>query len=293
MMVTMTRSILVLVLLAGAPASGATPEALAAKQLKAAEKGARQTLLASLASAQAELGSALGDVESSLATAVSPVDPGNALFDALATFQGAVFAARNLASSSQAQAARAALATLGSGLAGVYPDSFYPGDGSATAGFEKAVEKDLAKAYAKVGKRVAKTAGRFADQGFALRYRVLPPEATTARFWSEETVDFLTVLPPTIDLVVSFSDLAVAGDGRMRAAGSGTVLAGGPIETGPLLVSAFANPGTLATVDAQVAEDDGNRWSTDFAGAPFVEGAWLVTVAESVVPGDAVSIGVR
>jgi hypothetical protein len=289
----MTRWLLVLALLGGAPASAATPEALAAKQLKAAEKAARQTFLATLAAAQTELGSAIGDVELSLATAVSPVDPGNALFDALATFQVAVFGARNLASSAQAEAARAALATLGPDLAGVYPDSFYPGTGSATAAFEKAVEKDVAKTYAKVEKRAAKAADRFADAGFALRVRLLPPDATTARFWSEEVVDFLTVLPPTIDLAVSFSDLAILGDGQMRAAGSGTVLAGGPIETGPLLVSALANPSSPVSVDAQVADDDGNRWSTDFAGAPLVEGVWLVTVSESVVPGDALSIGVR
>jgi hypothetical protein len=289
----MTRWILLIALLAGAPASAATPEALAARQLKAAEKAARQTFLAGLAAAQIQLSAAIANVELALATAVSPVDPGNALFDALATFQVAVFEARNLASAAQAEAARTALTPLGPGLAGVYPESFYPGTGSATAAFEKAVEKDVAKAYAKMERRVAKAAGRFAGAGFSLAFRLLPPETTAARLWSEDVVDFLTVLPPTVDLVVSFSDLAILGDGRMRAAGSGTVLAGGPIETGPLLVSALANPSSPVSVDAQVAEDDGNRWSTDFAGAPLVEGVWLVTVSESVVPGDALSIGVR
>jgi hypothetical protein len=285
----MRRWSLVLALLAAAPASAATPEALAAKQLAAAENAARTTFRAALSAAQIQLNAALANVETALSGAATPTAPGEALFTALVAFQVDVFEAENLASNAQADAAKTALASLATDLNGIYPAAFYPGDGSATAGFEKAIEKDAAKAYAKVGKRLAKVAARFSAEGFALRFRLRPPTATDSRSWSEDVVDFLTGLPPTLDLALAWSDLAVQGDGQLRGAGTGTRI--DLVGTGPVQIAAFAHPGADVFVD-ETAEPAGNRWSSDFGGQSFAEGVYLLVANQTGIPGDDVSIGV-
>jgi hypothetical protein len=279
------------VAIAAAPAPAATPEAAATQQLAAAEKAARTGFKAALAAAQGQLATALANVELELVSAPSPTGPGDSLFDALTAFQTSVFVAKNLASNAQADAAKSALATLAPGLSGIYPDAFYPGDGTPTARFEAAIAKDAAKVYAKVSKRLAKLVAKFAAQGFALNVRLRPPVATEARSWSETLVDFITVLPPTIDLALAWSDLATLGDGQIRIAGSGTHLTGA-VDNGPVLLGAFSHPGADVFVDGQ-AEPTGNRWLSSFGGETFVEGVYLLVAGQQLVSGQQVSIGLR
>jgi hypothetical protein len=286
---TLRASAMLLLLCAAPAARAATPEQLAAKQLAAAEKAARTTLRAALAAAQADVLAAIAGVEATLAGAATPTAPGDALFAALVDFQIAVFEAQNVASNAQAQAARAALASLGVPLAGIYPDAFYPGDGTPTARFERAVAADVAKGHAKVGKRVAKLAARFAARGFSLRFRLVPPLATTAQNWSEDQTDFFTTLPPTVDLVLTFGELAVPNDAQLRAAGSGSVVE--IVGTGPVHLSAFANPGSFTSVEVDVATPVGNRWSHAVAD-PIAEGTWILTASQGVTPSAAISLGV-
>jgi hypothetical protein len=276
---------------AGTPAYAATPEAAAQQQVATAETAARTTLRAALAAAQIQLFAAISNVELALPAAASPLEPGNDLFDGLAAFQRATFVAENLASQAQAEGAKAALATLGAD-GGIYPDAFYPGLGTPTERFETAIGKDTAKAYAKVGKRLVKLVARFAAEGFALNVRLRPPTFTDSRNWSETIVDFVTVFPPTVDLVVAWSDLAVLGDGQLRAAGTGTQLTGGPIETGPVLLSAVAHPGTDVNIDKEVTPVE-SRWTTDLDGAALPEGVYLLVAGQQTILGADVSIGVR
>ena len=203
------------------PAPAATPEVAAAQQLSAAEQAARTTFRAALTAAQLQVNAALGDVELAVTGAASPLEAGDELFAALEAFQRAVFVAENLASNARAEAAKAALATLGANLGGIYPEAFYPGLGTPRERFEAAIAKDTAKAYAKLAKRLGKVIARFAAQGFALNVRLRTPTYTASRTWSETTVDFVLALPPTVDLVVVWSDLATLGDGQLRASGSG------------------------------------------------------------------------
>ena len=273
------------------PAPAATPEVAAAQQLSAAEQAARTTFRAALTAAQLQVNAALGDVELAVTGAASPLEAGNELFAALEPFQRAVFVAENLASNARAEAAKAALATLGANLAGIYPEAFYPGLGTPRERFEAAIAKDAAKAYAKLAKRIGKVIARFAAQGFALNVRLRTPAYTASRTWSETTVDFILALPPTVDLAVVWSGLATLGEGQLRASGSGFQLTG-PVETGPIEVLVLAHPGVDVVIDRQVVPVDG-RWSTDLDGDALAEGVYVVAASQGLTQGDAFAIGLR
>jgi hypothetical protein len=274
-----------------APARAATPEAAAAQQLAAAEKAARTTFRAALTAAQLQVNAALGDVELAVTGAESPLEAGNELFAALEAFQRAIFVAGNLASNAQAQAAMAALATLGANLGGIYPEPFYPGLGTPRQGFESAIAKDTAKAYAKLAKRIGKVIARFEAQGFGLNVRLRAPVYTAARTWSETTVDFLLSIPPTVDLAVVWSDLALLEDGQLRAAGTGFQLTG-PVETGPIGLLVLAHQGVDVVIERQIPPADG-RWSSALEGEALVEGVYVVAASQNLTPGDAFAIGLR
>ena len=283
--------LLVLAAIAAAPASAAGPETAAAKQLAAGEKAARATFRASLAAAQIQLSAAIANVERSVATAATPADPGEALFAALASFQATVMAAENAAAAAQAEAAQEALAALGTGFHGVYPAAFYPGDGSPRARFEASLAKDAARAYAKMRKRLTGLAARFEAAGFALTFRLRPPVAVDALLWNETAVNSNPVLAPTIDLALSFSDLAAQDDAQIRLAGTGSAVAF-PVDLGPIVVVALAQPDSAVLVNDSAIPEDG-RWSSSFAEQPFREAVYILGAMQTAVPGDDVALGVR
>ena len=142
--------------LLGGPATAAEPGAAAAKQLAAADRAVRTTYKAALSAAQIQLTAAIANVELALLSAATPATPGDLLFAGLASFQASVSAAGGAASLAHAEAARDALATLGTGFHGRYPAAFYPGDGTPTARLEATLAKDAERAYAKVRKQLAK-----------------------------------------------------------------------------------------------------------------------------------------
>ena len=277
-------------LLAG-PAKAAEPGVAAAKQLAAADRAVRTTYKAALSAAQIQLSAAVANVELALLSAATPAAPGGLLFAGLASFQASVFAAGNAAAEAHAHAARDALAALGIAFHGNYPAAFYPGDGTPTARLEAALAKDAERAYAKVRKQVAKLAARFAAEGFTLDLVIRPPLTLDSRLWSEAIVNVNPVLPPTIDLAVAFGGRGVAGDAQIRVAGTGSVVAF-PVDLGPILVFALAQPDSPVLVDdAATPEDD--RWSAAFGEQPFPEGVYILSALQTTVPGDDVSLGVR
>jgi hypothetical protein len=274
-----------------APATAATPEAAAAKQLAAADRAVRAAYRAALTAAQIPLSAAIANVELALLSVPTPDAPGDLLFAALASYQATVFAAGNAAASAHADAARAALATLGTGFLGRYPAAFYPGDGTPTARLETALAKDAERAYAKVRKRLAKLAARFAAEGFALDFVIRPPLTLDSHLWSESVVNVNPVLPPTIDLAVAFSVQDVADDAQIRMGGTGSVVTA-PVDLGPILVFALAQPDSPVLVDDGATPED-DRWSTSFGGQPFREGVYILSATQTTVPGDDVTLGVR
>jgi hypothetical protein len=278
--------------IAAAPAPGfaVTPEAAAAKRLAASDRDVRATFRASLAAAQSELSAAIANVELSLATAATPLAPAETLFDALVAFQTTTFAAGNAAATAHAEGARDALATLGTELHGVYPDAFYPGDGTATTRFETSLATDASKVYAKVRKRLTRVVARFAAKGFALNFRVRPPRTTAAVLWNEVVTNSFPELPPTIDVAVSFSDLAVAGDGQIRVAGTGTVIA--LPDNGPIGVGALGQPDSAILETRNVVPEAG-RWRTDFDLFAFREAVYLLATFQQTIEGEEITLGVR
>jgi hypothetical protein len=274
-----------------APATAATPEAAAAKQLAAADRAVRATYRAALTAAQIPLSAAIANVELALLSVPTPDAPGDLLFAALASFQATVFAAGNAAAFAHADAAKGALAALGTGFLGHYPAAFYPGDGTPTARLETALAKDAERAYAKVRKRLAKLATRFASEGFALDFVIRPPRTLDSHLWSESVVNVNPVLPPTIDLAVAFSVQDVADDAQIRMGGTGSVVTA-PVDLGPILVFALAQPDSPVLVDDGATPED-DRWSTSFGGQAFREGVYILSAVQTTVPGDDVTLGVR
>jgi hypothetical protein len=276
-------------LLVAAPAAGATPEQLAAKQLAAGEKAARATFRAALAAAQIQIRAAIANVERSLPTAATPAAPGDAIFTALVSFQDTIFAARSEAAAAQAEAAQEALASLGVELHGIYPEAFYPGDGTARASFAAALAKDADRAYAKTRKRLAALAERFEAAGFALTFHLRPPLAVDSRLWNETIVNSNPSLPPTIDLALSFGDLVALGDAQIRLAGTGSDF---PPEIGAVAVVALGQPDSAVVVNDSALPEDG-RWRSSFSEQPFREAVYILGAMQATVPGDDVSLGVR
>ena len=210
-----------------------------------------------------------------------------ALFVALVALQTDVTAHVKTAATGQATAAKDALAAHAPETEGAYPSALYPGDGTSTAAFENSVDSLLAKTYAGLRKRLAKTAQRIERAGTRVNFRVAPPRRPV-RVWSSQIVDFLVLPAPTIDVVLAFSTAAAAGDGKLRVAGQATHF-DGPVEFDSDVSATAVFNGHSA--DQKVVPVDG-RYSADFGDSNFVEGVWLVLAAQNLVPADA-SIGVR
>ena len=99
------------------------------------------------------------------------------------------------------------------------------------------------------------------------------------------------VLAPTIDLALSFSDLAAQDDAQIRLAGTGSAVAF-PVDLGPIVVVALAQPDSAVLVNDSAIPEDG-RWSSSFAEQPFREAVYILGAMQTTVPGDDVALGVR
>lgn len=276
------------VLLAGAPARAQSdPGAAARKQFLAAQKAALPIFRTALRGAALEASSAIGSVELAFAGNLDATAAGDALFAALVVFQVDVAAALVAAADAQSESARDALATLGTGLGGIYPQAFYTGDLSPAASFEDGVEKEIAKTYTKLRKRVDRLGSRFQDAGFGLTFRIRPPHPFKALTWDETAVDSFRFFPATLDLALGWSDLGATGDAQLRIGGSAGVVEVIGLED----VTIFAtNKAAEQTVTATPVDD---RFATNFGGASLPEGNWIAGVTQSSLLGDEISIGVR
>jgi hypothetical protein len=116
-------------------------------------------------------------------------------------------------------------------------------------------------------------------------FRLIAPPRR-ARIWDSTHVDFLTVPPCTIDVVVASSAAAVSGDGTIRIAGEAVVL---DLFPNDVTATAFFD---FKTTDQKVAPDAG-RYTSDFGGTQFVEGVYLIILAQGTTTGGSASIGLR
>lgn len=273
-------------LAAAATVRAADPSAAAVQQLLASQKQTRNGFRAALAAANAQASSAIGTVELGFTSSQDATAAGEALFVALKAFQIAVDAALVAAANAQANAAQTLLSTLGSDLDGVFPRGFYPGDLTPPAALEQAIDKDLARAYAKLRKRLARLTERFEDAGFSLTFRVRAPRtALPARRWSETEIDFLLTFEARIDLALAWSELAVPDDGQLRVAGAASA--------NPSLPDVAFSAYKIPIFHDESLTRDGNRFSTEIAGTPLEEGVWLLVASQGTSGASELTIGVR
>ena len=285
-----TVPLLAAVLLAAPPpARAAEPDAVAVQQLVAGQEAALKALRAALALASSNAIGQIAALEATLAASGDGTAAGNALFSVLQALQVQIDAALVAAANAQGNAAKDALAGLGNDLGGIYPRGFYPGDATPTDLFEEAFAKEVAKAYAKLHKRLKKTSARFQEAGFGLTFRLGPPRSYPFRIWSEAIVDFVLLGVARFDVILAWSDLAATGDGQLRVSGSAgdNDLFG----LGDVTISGVL-PGGLSSFDVTATPADG-RFATDFAAQSFPEGVWLLILTQQSLTGPDVSIGLR
>ncbi len=263
----------------------ATPEKLALKALRNEQDAAVTKFKKAVAASVSTFRDAVSDVEDQLASDGDAAAAASLVFDAIVQLQTDVTGHLADAADEQANAAVAALAGLHPGVEGVYPSAFYPGDRTEICSFEDAIEDVLAKAYHKVHKRLAKSVERFADAGANLTFRVSPPRWPT-RSWLSTAADSFPVHQPTIDAVLTWSDAAATGDGKMMVSGEADYWPGVADEV--LVVATFFGQQPFASVTPV-----SGRYTSDLDDALLAEGVWLVGATQNnSLPAD-VSIGVR
>ncbi len=224
-------------------------------------------------------------IEKQLSDGAGGSESADALFQALVTMQTAMSDQLAATMDEQASAAVTALSTLDPETEGVYPNVFYPGDRTDTAGFEDAVDEQIAKTYRRLKKHLAHAVDTFDAAGVNLSFRIAPPRRP-ARIWFSSAFDSFPVHQPTIDLVVAWSAADATADGQIRAAGAADSWAG--IADDVIVVASFLLDQPFETVTPAAG-----RWVADFDLATFAEGVWLVGATQnSSLPVD-MTIGVR
>ena len=255
------------VLVAFASHAAPTPESLATKAFVARQKAALNAYRGALKSAEQQLGLELKAIETGLKTNPSVGGAAEATFSALRDFQTDVQTAGTDAIHEQANAARDALASIGGALEGHYPEAFYLTDGEPTAAFQESLTSDLAKAHARIRKRVNRIRALFEKEDFALSFRIRAPRPIEQNAWTDTFILGVAGYPTTVDLIVAWSSAATEGDAQVRAAGAAF--------EGPVDVSADNGTDILSGNDLAVFAE---RFSTHFNGDSFAEGSWIVTV---------------
>ena len=289
----MTRRTLlrvVLLLAAAAPWTAAARadeslEKAAKKALTTAQSGLLRTFRAGVTAASATLSADVAKIDSDLRAHDPPADAPPALFDALVRLQVAMTAALKAAVDGQAGAAKDLVAAHPPAVEGQYLTALYPGDGTPTAKFESALDALVAKTYAATRKRVAKLMPFLEGAGQHVNFRVAPP-LRRVRIWDSSRTDFFVSVPPTIDVVVASSSRDATGDGTIRVGGAAVEF---DLFDDDLTLTAFFN---LNSTDRKVTSANG-RFTSDFDGAQFAEGIYIVGILQGQTAGGEATIGVR
>jgi hypothetical protein len=202
------------------PAGAATPEVEAARYLAREHAFYLKELRALLKVETVEAFAAIRSAELALVSGVGASAAADALFAALADIQRDVKAGIESAADQQALVANDALGIMGVANPGVYPEAFYPVGRTSSALFQESVVRDVARAYAKIAKRLDKLVARFEAEGSSFAYVIRPPRDYPAWIWSELESTRGQDFAPTLDLALMWGDLSVAGSVSLRVAGS-------------------------------------------------------------------------
>jgi len=289
--------ILSIVLVLAAAASAQLSSKQAEKQLKADVK---QTL----ATWKGAVDTAIGSFDAAAAAfdTVSKIGGYSAegfydLFDDLNEASGTVLLA-TLDSAGNAEDAASFLlddvAGPGGNLQGILPAGFQTGSGGALDGLRIGMQKELARRYAAVARRLAKSAGAL-EKGadVCMNFRIGPPcSGHEAAVNQKAVADFPSWPGFGIDIVMAASKQGVSNDGALVVGGSADPAKGKITVT---LKTASATPGGAETTYVfEVASTNivNYRWALYLEDAS--EGNWVISAQQggTAAPIVTTSIGV-
>jgi hypothetical protein len=258
-------------LLAALPLSTSAPAQGAAKKLKATQAAALKDYKQTSADVYELLDLKLQLLEKDVAVTGWSEDARDELFDALGDFQDGMWLAAFAAQAALVAEAQELLAAQPDApLDGQYPDGFYPGDRGPFDDFRDARAKADGKQYAKVSRRLDRTAKALEQEaGVLLTWLLLPIEPAPA-FQADENQAAHVTPDVGLDTLVGLGLGGVPGGGVIFAAGLG-------FAPGQVTVS-HHEPGGLDYVDTDVDPLGSDRWRhvNDGGGGGLDDGQWLV-----------------
>jgi hypothetical protein len=278
-------SLLFAALPASTLAAQTAQEEAATKALLASQKAALKQFRTELSATSKTLVADLTLIEQTLKAGADGDSQAELLFEKLVELQKASTSLATTAADAQATTAKEQLGALQPAVEGQYPAAFYPGDGSPTASFEAGIDKELAKVYGKLVKRIAKTVARFEQSGTLLTVRLRAPERP-ARTWSTTFVDYFLAPTVSIDVALAWSEAGTAGSGRLRIAGRAQNLTGFEED---VAVTATAT----ALDDASLFVPAVDERYEAAVSSDLLEGVYLLGVTQGSLAPAALTIGLR
>lgn len=271
------------VLLVTAPLAAQVDDKAAVAQFKEDTK----PLLKDFKSASNELKGVLTDAieafEDDLPGAADPVATADTLAEAVQSFHSGLRGLLLDVSLGADTAWQEALAANAGGtpLDGIYPEGLVSGDGGAVDDFRQSVDKQVAKIVSSLNKRLDKAEKSAESDGFGLLAWSGVPGGLNASAASEDLAG--GSFPPfSIDIVVSFSDLATGGDGVLWV--------GGSANSDELPVTVTLTQGLVTRDEAVVPVETNQTWLVplDGEGKGLPEGN-LIVLADVDDAGEIVS----
>lgn len=267
------RLVLALLLLAplSAPAPGQAAFKQASKKLAATGKAALKEYKATGKTAWELLDLQLQIIEKAVQVSGWSSEQRDALFDAVGDFQDGMWIATFGAQVELVDKAQDLLAGLPNALLdGQFPAGFFPGDRGPFDDLREGRAAADARLYAKVARRLDRTAKLLEQEaGILLAFQLLPVEPAPAFQVDENGASHVT--PDVgLDTLVAVGFAGQPGGGAIFAAGLGFTV-------GQVTVSHF-EPGAMDFVDTDVDHAPSDRWRhvNDGGGAGLDDGLWLV-----------------
>jgi len=262
--------------LAAAPAAAQDPQQAALALLKAQSQVALKELKADLAGHVAALDGQLDLIRGALEAGTFDEAFVASLADDLRDEQTAAYWDVAALASWLAAATADAAALLPVGAAvGQYPAGLYVGADGLVARTCRSARKLVEKSYAGLAKRAAKVEAVARQQGVGLTIRLLPPDPQNPAIAGNAGGLSQFAQPvPALLVLLAWSDLETAGDGRVLVAAMPPVAPGGTLE---VVIHNAAAQG-LATQSASVPVLAGDPFHAllDGEGALLQEGNWVV-----------------
>jgi hypothetical protein len=276
-------TVLLILALAGPPAAAQDPEKAAVALLKAQSKLALKELKSDLAQHVAVLDGQLDLIRGALEAGTFDESFVESIADDLRDEQTAAYwDVFGLASWLAFATADAAALLPDGGSDGQYPAGLYVDANGTVARTCRSARKAVEKSWAFLAKRAAKVEAVAREHGVGLTIQLLPPDPQNPAIVGNAGGESLFTQPaPALLVLLAWSDLEVAGDGRVLIAAMPPVTPGGSID---VVIHDAAAPGeTTFTTSVPVLAAEPCHAILDGGGELLAEGNWVVKLqAEDV-----------